>query len=174
MFAQYLNLAERRYSCRDYLAEPVSRHDVASLLEAARLAPSACNRQPWTFMVVDTPRLHAAVAACYKRQWFAAAPVYIIALAHTDEAWVRPDDGKRHSDIDLAIATEHICLAATAHGLATCWICNFDPTALREALSLPETIEPVAILSLGWPAKESEIPSKTRKTLDQIVTWAED
>ena len=103
-----------------YAAHP-SEVDMASLLEAARLAPSACNRQPWRFMVIgpDDTAGREAVLASYPREWLATAPYYIVVCGVPAEAWVRPHDGHNHIDIDIAIATEHICLqASTSEGAA--------------------------------------------------------
>lgn len=169
-YPQFYSLSQRRYSCRDYKPEPVPADIVRAVLDAVRLAPSACNRQPWKFLVIDTPELREAVQKSYSREWLRDAPVYIVALGLHDEAWHRPVDGKDHTDVDVAIAVEHLCLAATTLGLGSCWICNFDPAVIVEALSLPEGVEPVAIIPLGYPAN-ADIPEKKRKSLDEIVKW---
>ena len=74
-------------------------------------------------------------------------------------------------DVDLAIAAEHICLAAASLQLGTCWVCNFDPEALRNCLNLTENQEPVVIIPIGYPAEGSIVPKKSRKELDEIVEW---
>ena len=168
-FQQLLNL---RYSCRNYRPDATpSRAELRSLIEAARLAPSACNRQPWKFLVADTDPLRAEIAACYRRPWAAGAGAFIVCLGDHSQAWHRPDDGQDHTEVDLAIASEHICLAAAALGLATCWICNFDVAALRKALNLPDSLEPVALLSVGYPADGTLPTPKNRKNLDEIILW---
>jgi nitroreductase len=101
--------------------------------------------------------------------WAAAAPVAIVACSRPSTAWTRAYDGKNHADIDLAILMDHLILAATDDGLATCWICAFDPAVVRAALHLPDDLEPVAITPLGHadaPPRE-----KTRKCLAETVTW---
>lgn len=159
-----------RFSCRAYdtsrLVEPDKLREV---LEAARLAPSATNRQPWTFLLVDDPSGRRAISEAYPRPWIDTAPMFIVVFGHHDEAWHRPADGKDHTDIDVAIAIEHICLAAADCGLATCWVCNFDPTVIRAAFNAPEALEPIAIIPIGYPISKTEIPSKSRKPLEQIV-----
>ena len=82
---------------------------------------------------------------------------------------VRPHDGHNHIDIDIAIATEHICLQAAELGLGTCWICHFDPARLTVDLALPHGIVPKAIIPVGYPAEGVKAPAKNRKTLDEIL-----
>ena len=114
--------------------------------------------------------MRQAIAECYPREWIKTAPAFIVAVGNHSEAWHRPSDGKDHTDIDLAIAIEHLCLAATSLGLGTCWVCNFDAKKCAELLRLPESAEPVAILPIGYPA-ESLIPEKKRKPVDEIIQW---
>ncbi|MDE6196531.1 MAG: nitroreductase family protein [Muribaculaceae bacterium] len=162
-----------RFSCRKYSTYVPTREELTALLEAARIAPSACNRQPWHFTVVgaDDADGRSAVAASYERDWVTTAPVYIIISGNSDNAWVRPFDSHNHVDVDAAIATEHICLKATELGLATCWICNFDPAALTSRMTFPEGFHPIVILPVGRPAEGTVIPAKTRKPLSETVTW---
>lgn len=169
-YTQLIKLLNSRYSCRDFdPSKDVSDDNINKILEAARLAQSAVNRQPWTFVVVRDNDTKAKILA-KSRPAFMEAPVVIVACGHHDQAWQRPLDGKDHTDVDLSIAIENICLATTTLGLATCWVCSFDVPATREALSLPADIEPVALLPLGY-AKTSDIPAKTRKSLEEIVRW---
>ncbi len=172
-YPQFYNLSLNRYSCRSYSNAPVARDLIAAVLDAVRLAPAACNRQPGKFLVIDTPGLRAEIQKSYGRDWFKEAPVYIVALGIHDEAWHRPFDGKDHTDVDVAIAVEHLCLAATTLGLGTCWVCNFDPKIVAEALALPEGVEPVAIIPIGHPDTPADAgaPEKKRKEFDEIVKW---
>ena len=160
-----------RYSCRNYSSMPVSRQEIDQVLEMARLAPSACNRQPWVFVVVDTPELREAVVASYDRPWVRTAPAFIVACGNHDEAWHRAADQKDHTDVDVSIAVEHICLAASAIGLGTCWVCNFDVALLRQALNIPANLEPIAIIPIGYPEVVDVAPEKKRKSLDDITVW---
>lgn len=165
------SIFSQRYSCRAYAPRAVGRESVLRILEAARLAPSAVNRQPWTFLVVDDESGRRSVIDAYDREWVRSAPLFIIVIGHHDQAWHRQADAKDHTDIDCAIAAEHICLAATAEELATCWVCNFDPVKLRAAFDIPDSAEPIAVIPLGYPAEGSKTPDKVRKPLDQIVKW---
>ncbi|MCH5220917.1 MAG: nitroreductase family protein [Muribaculaceae bacterium] len=166
-------LMRERFSCRKYSEYIPSKEEITLLLEAANIAPSACNRQPWHFTIVtpgDTTGRNAILKA-YSRDWIASANTFIIVGGIEDSAWVRPFDNHNHIDIDIAIATEHICLKATEIGLATCWICNFDPATLIDNISFPEGVTPKVILPVGKPAPEQVVPNKTRKPLSEIVEW---
>ena len=165
------DIVANRYSCRHYSQEPVSQEQILEILECARLAPSACNRQPWKFMIITAPEELSAVHASYNRDWIKEAPVAIIVLGNRNEAWHRSYDEYDATDIDIAITTEHICLAATSMGLGTCWICNFDPITLRTGMNIPEEWEPLAIIPVGKPAEDIAIPEKKRKNNDEIIQW---
>lgn len=169
-YPSFCRLLKSRYSCRRFTSEPVGRDMLAAVIDAARLAPSACNRQPWVFLVADTPDLVEIAAASYSREWVKTAPAFIICCGLHEQAWHRQVDGKDHTDIDLAIAIEHMCLAAASLGLGTCWICNFDLAKIKEGFGLPEGVEPIAILPIGHPASD-EIPEKQRKPISEIVRW---
>lgn len=158
-----------RYSCRGYADTMPGAETVDAILEDCRLAPSACNRQPWRFIIVSDEEGKKVLRESYKRQWFATAPLYIVVCAVPSEAWIRPEDSKNHADIDASIATEHLCLSATAHGLATCWVCNFEPELLRSGLDIPSELVPLAIIPLGFAADNSKAPEKVRKPLNDIV-----
>ncbi|MDE7125084.1 MAG: nitroreductase family protein [Muribaculaceae bacterium] len=170
-YNEFVDLLSERYACRVYDSEKsVSREQILAVIEAARLAPSAKNKQPWSFIVLESPEDRAVVTSCYGRDWISKAPVCIVACAHHDSSWRRAD-GKDHADIDLAIAGEHICLAATSLGLASCWVCNFNAMSIAEALALPEGVEPVAIFPLGYQAEGIHVPEKSRRLLEDIVRW---
>ena len=135
-------------------------------MECVRLAPSAVNRQPWRFRIVSSEADRAKLCQCYNREWFATAPVVIIASAMRDEAWVRAD-GKYHGDIDIAIAVEHLCLAATEQGLVTCWVCNFDANLCKSLFALGSNEEAVVLIPLGYAADQPK--EKSRKPKEEIV-----
>lgn len=171
-YQSFHRLVAGRYSCRSYAADrQVPRDVVMAILDAARLAPSACNRQPWRFIVLETPGDREVAIKAYHREWAASAPVFIVACGNHSKAWHRGSDGKDHTDVDVSIAIEHICLAATSLGLGTCWICNFDPEVLCEGLHLPADIEPIAVIALGYPRDLAEVPEKNRLDIQQIVQW---
>lgn len=179
-YSSFSNLVAARHSCRSYdIDRPVESALIRAIVDAARLAPSAVNRQPWHFIAITTDpecaEARRAVLDVYDRKWLATAPAMIVCCENHNEAWHRGADGRDHADIDIAIATEHICLAATALGLGSCWICNFDPKPLAAALGLPEGVEPAVIVPIGYPsatAADGEFrPATKRKPLDEILSW---
>lgn len=170
-YPQYYELVCKRYSCRSYdPTREVSDELVRAIVETAQLAPSACNRQPWRFVAVRNSDSRARMLA-KSRPAFLDAPVLLVACGVRSEAWVRPADSKNHIDVDLAIAVEHMCLAATSLDLATCWVCSFDVDAVRKELSLPDDVEPIALLPIGFAAPGTSIAAKVRKPLDEILRW---
>ena len=162
----FLELVKIRYSCRAYQSLDVEKEKLDYILECVRFAPSAVNKQPWRFHIVNGEDEKAKLQQCYNRDWFKTAPLYIVASILHDEEWVRAD-GKHHGDIDIAIAVEHLCLAATEQGLATCWVCNFDSVMCKELFALPENEEPSVIIPLGYAADEAK--QKNRKGIDDIM-----
>ncbi len=167
----FLTLCQNRFSLRDYAIRTVEREKIEYILEAARLAPSAVNFQPWTFLVITEGEGRQKIQESYPRDWFKNAPVYILVCANHEQAWTRKCDGANFAAVDASIAIEHMTLAATAIGLGSCWVCNFDPTTLRQNFMLPDHIEPIAILPIGYPADENTLPTKSRKPLAEIVKW---
>ncbi len=163
----FLELVTRRYSVRKYVPRAVEASKIDYLLECARLAPSAVNRQPWRFIVVRQAASREALHQCYAREWFKEAPLYIVLCADEHQSWKRSFDGRDHGDIDVAIAAEHICLAAAEQGLGSCWVCNFDPEACRRALQLPDEVHPVVIIPVGYAADSPT--EKQRRPLHELV-----
>lgn len=162
-------LSENRYSVRSFEEKEVENESLAYILQCVRLAPSAVNLQPWKFYVVKNEENKAKLRQCYSRDWFNYAPMYIIACVNHSEEWTRKYDSKPHGDIDVSIAVEHLCLAATEKGLGTCWVCNFNAPLCHQLLNLPKDEEPIALIPIGYP--KGDIPPKKRKTLDEIVCW---
>lgn len=162
-------LINARYSVRKYDDKPVPGAVIERILEAARLAPSAANYQPWHFFVVTNEATRKALFPNERQAWISGAPVVLVACSYPGAGWKRSYDGKNHADIDIAIAMEHVMLAATAEGLGTCWICAFDPAVARQVLNLPPDMEPVAITPLGYSL--DTLRPKNRKALGEIVTF---
>lgn len=168
----FIDLAKRRYSCRKYKDQPVEKEKLTKVLEAARIAPSAKNMQPWHFIVIQEKKNLEKIADAYKREWIKTAPAIIAVCGNHGESWRRAD-GKIHTDIDVAIAVDHLTLAATDLDLATCWICKFDVMKTVDILNLPEDIEPIALIPIGYPDDEVDVNrhDDKRKPLDEIVHW---
>lgn len=162
----FLELVKQRYSCRAYKPLGVEKEKLDYILECVRLAPSAVNKQPWCFRIVSKEEDKVRLQQCYNRDWFKTAPMYVVASVLHEEEWVRAD-GKHHGDIDIAIAVEHLCLAATEQGLATCWVCNFDAVLCKELFNLSDNEEPAVLIPLGYAA--DEVKPKNRKPIETIV-----
>lgn len=165
----FLQLAGERYSCRSYAPRPVEEDALKSVLEAARLAPTAVNRQPFRLIVLRSEGRRDALLRIYSKSWFAQAPLVIAIVAVPGEAWSRRSDARRYVDVDVAIAFDHLILAAADQGLGTCWVAAFDPQAAREVLGLPDEVEALAFTPLGYPADRA--PAKKRRPLDELVRW---
>ena len=165
---EFSELIKKRYSVRSYKPDPVEDDKLEQVLEAARLAPTAANRQPFQFLVIHTAGREEELGRIYGRPWFVEPPIVICACGVHEQAWKR-GDGKSYCDVDVSIAMDHLILAAADLGLGTCWIGAFDPTAAREVLGLPQEVEPIAFTPLGYP--NDELKPKKRKPLDEIVRY---
>lgn len=165
----FAELAAKRYSVRDYKDIPVEKEKINQVLEAGRVAPSAVNYQPLHFIVITEETVKNKVSQTYARDWFKKAPVIIIVCGDHAKSWKRKD-GKDHCDIDAAIAVDHMTLAATDIGLGTCWVCAFDAQMCHEVLGLPENLEVIAMMPMGYAADNTE-PEKKRKSAADIVSW---
>ncbi len=165
---EFWELISKRYSVRAYKPDPVEEDKLQRVLEAARLAPTAANRQPFQLVVIHTAGREAELQRIYQRGWFTDAPLILCACAIPAEGWVRMD-GKPYTDVDVAIAMDHLILTATTLGLGTCWIAAFDPKAAREVLGLPDEVEPVVFTPLGYPADQPR--AKKRKPLSELVRY---
>lgn len=166
----FLELVKKRYSVRSYEEREIEKEKMDYVMECVRLAPSAVNFQPWHFYVVTQKEQLEKLMGTYKREWIQTAPCIIVACVNHDEAWHRRADNKDHSDVDISIAVEHLCLAAAEQGLGTCWVCNFDAKACSELMNLPANIEPVALIPIGYTS-EFESPEKKRKNMEEICTY---
>jgi len=165
---EFSDLVEKRYSVRAYKPDPVEEDKLQQVLETARLAPTAANRQPFQLIVIHTVGREEELKCIYGREWFVQAPLVICACGMPDRNWVRCD-GKNYNDVDVAIVMDHLILSAANLGLGTCWIGAFDPDAAREVLGLPDGVEPIAFTPLGYPADQSR--PKKRKALSELVRY---
>ncbi|MCX7974329.1 MAG: nitroreductase family protein, partial [Candidatus Aminicenantes bacterium] len=127
----FFELVEKRYSVRAYLDQPVEEEKLNKVLEAARLAPTAANRQPFRILVVTTEGRKEELKRLYPRDWFVQAPYIIGICALPSEGWVRRD-GRNYAVVDATIAMDHLILAAASLGLGTCWVAAFNEAAAKE------------------------------------------
>jgi nitroreductase len=155
-----------RYSVRSYLNKPVEQGKLDRILEAARLAPSGSNRQPWKFVVVrEAEARKKLVPVCSDQEFVGQAPVVIAGVG------LMPDRvmscGVPGDPVDVAIALEHVALAATAEGLGTCWIGSFHQDQIRTLLGIPANAKVIEVMTLGYPADHPR--PKTRKPMKELV-----
>lgn len=162
----FFDLVQKRYSVRAYLDKPVEEEKLNKLLEAARLAPTAANRQPFRILVIPTAGRKEELKRIYPRDWFVQAPYIIGICAVPSEAWVRRD-GRNYAVVDATIVMDHLILAAASCGLGTCWVAAFDEVAAREVLEIPPNWDPIAFTPLGYPADEWQ--PKKRRPLEELV-----
>ena len=167
----YYNLIRNRESVRDY--DPKRKIDESVLyriLNAGRLAPSASNRQPWTFLLVSSKEKLEKVRACYQKSWFQQAPHILIIIGDITKSWIRSYDGYNSIETDLAIAMDHIILAAENENVGACWIEDYDFKILSDAISLKENEAIFSITPLGFQNKGYQKHGhKMRKPLEEII-----
>ncbi len=166
---EFSELVKKRYSVRAYKADPVEEEKLGQVLEACRLAPTAANRQAFQLIVTHTAGRQAELRRIYQRDWFVQAPLIICACTIPHRAWVRNEDNKNYGEVDASIVVDHLTLAAVEVGLGTCWVAAFNVKAAREILGLPADVEPVAFVTLGYPA--GKLKPKKRKALSELVRY---
>ncbi|UCG53994.1 MAG: nitroreductase family protein [Dehalococcoidia bacterium] len=164
----FFELAKKRYSVRAYKSTPIEYGKLQEVLNAARIAPTAANRQPFQLIIIQTQGRKEELLRIYNKPWFVEAPLIICICSIPSESWTRKD-GKNYCDVDVAIAMDHLILAATEQGLGTCWVGAFEPGEARKVLKLPDGIEPIAFTPLGYPNdKPGDI---VRKTIEELVQY---
>jgi nitroreductase len=175
----FLDLANKRYSVRNYKNTPVPQENINRCIEAARLAPSACNSQPWKFIIVDDPELinelaKAAFEGFLDFNHFAfKAPVLVLIVSERQKLFAKfagVVKKKNFSLMDIGIAAEHFCLQAAEEGLGTCMLGWFNEKKVKKILSIPKLKRVELIISVGFSADE-KIPHKKRKSIDDILSY---
>ena len=168
---EFLTLAKTRCSIRSYQNKKVEQEKLNKILEAARVAPTAANLQPVRLLAVRSPE---GLEKLGKAANIYGAPLAVIVCADRGKTWTRPFDNKQSGDIDASILTDHMMLQATELGLGSVWICWFKPDVLRKEFALPEELEPVNILAIGYAAEQPASPdrhAKTRIPIGQLVSY---
>jgi len=168
----FYEVVRTRRSVRKYRADSIPQEVLARVLEAARTAPSGSNRQPTRLIVVkDEQTKGKLVPMCHNQAFVAAAPVVIVACGR-DIKYDRGEWMGRHAMIvDVAIAVDHLTLAARAEGLGTCWIGSFSNAALKEFFGLPEDVDVVALTPIGYPEGNPFTEPEGRIPLEEFVHW---
>ena len=166
----FLELAKRRCSVRNFEPTKVEEEKINQILEAGRIAPTAANVQPQSFLVINSEEGFERL----KNIGFnTSAPLVIIVCGNHDNVWIRGIDGKSMIDVDTSIATDHMMLTAEDLGLSSCWLGYFDPKVIRSAFNIPDNIEPVNILIIGY-GKEKKSPERhinDRKPITDFVHY---
>ncbi len=166
-----MDVIKARRTIRSYLPDPVEDDKLQTVLEAARLAPTAANRQPFRLIVVHTAGKEAEIAKVYPAgaNWLSRAPLIICACSIPIQGWTHFATGKNYCDVDVAIAFDHLTLAAAGLGLGTCWIAAFNHEPLRHLLHIPASMEPVVLTPLGYP--EGTPGPINRRPLSDLVRY---
>ena len=164
-------LIKERYSVRNFKTEHLPDEVINKILEAGHLAPTGCNYQPQRILVLNTDEAMSKLRDCTKCHF--GAPTAMLICHNKEESWVRKYDGALSSPVDGAIVTTHMMLAAHNEGVGCCWVMHFDPAAMRKSFNIPENIEPLALLVMGYPAEDAkpiEMHYKTRP-IDEVVFY---
>ena len=147
-------LINERYSVRNFKPEHLPQEVIEKILEAGHKAPTGCNYQPQRILVLNTDNSIEKLKNCTKCHF--NAPTAMLICHNKDESWKRVYDGALSSPVDAVIVTTYMMLAAQNEGVGTCWVMHFNPEAMRDNFNIPENIEPIALLVMGYPSKESK------------------
>ncbi len=174
-----LDLIRTRQSVRGYINKPLAPEKIIRCLEAARLSPSACNSQPWKFIVIDEPALKNEIADATSdkilplNHFVKQAPVLIVIVMEKPNILSKFGElvkDKKFSLIDIGIAAEHFCLQAHAEGLGTCMIGWLKEEKIKSLLNIPKNKRPILIITIGYPSSD-KLRKKIRKTSDEITCY---
>ncbi len=163
-----LQAIKKRYSVRAYKPNAVEDEKLSTILEAARLAPTANNRQPFQIIVIHTDGRIKELLSIYEKTWFVQAPIILCVCGLPNQAWVGKD-GRQYYYVDIAIVTDHMVLAATKLGLGTCFIADFNEENARNVLKIPAEVEVILFTPLGYPADRPK--TKLRKDKQDLVRY---
>ena len=167
----FLDIAKKRYSVRSYYSQNVEPEKLDKILEAAHIAPTAANLQPVRLLVIQEKTELDKIS---KAANIYNAPLAIIVCSDHSIAWKRPFDNKQTTDIDASILTDHMMLEATELGLGSVWICYFKPDVIKEEFNLPDNLEPVNILAIGYSDEKPASLTRheeTRMPLSDLIYY---
>ena len=177
---KFSELVKNRQSVRNFKSTPISREIIDRCLESARLAPSACNSQPWHFVVVDDPEIKDKMVVHIKNKMlklnlFAEQPpVYVVVVTESSNFTASLGNivkNKAYNLVDVGIATEHLCLQAVEEGLGSCIIGWFDESKIQKLLNIPKSKRLHVIVALGYVADNYQLRNKVRKAITEIRTY---
>lgn len=167
----YNEVIRIRCSSRKYTEQKVESFKLAQILEAGRIAPTGCNRQPFKILVCDN---EDSLAKINKAANIYGAPLALLVCIDPDEAWVRSYDDRNIAETDAAIVTTQMMLSAANQQLGSVWICRFEPDVLRKEFSIPDNLIPVNILAIGYAAEEAASAARfdeKRKPIAELVFY---
>ncbi len=147
-------LIQNRFSVRKFKQDPLPQEVMDRILAAGHLAPTGCNNQPQRILVLQSHEAMEKLRRCTKCHF--GAPCALLICHNREESWIRPYDGALSSPVDAVIVTTYLMLAAQKEGVGTCWVMHFNPEAMRSEFSIPEDIEPVALLVMGYPSEDAK------------------
>lgn len=165
----FMTLASERFSVRKFENKHLEKEIIDKILKAGHVAPTGCNFQPQRILVLNTDESIAKLKNCTKCHF--DAPTAMLICYNKDESWVRKYDGALSAPVDAAIVTTHMMLMAKELGVGSCWVMHFNPEAMKNEFNIPENIEPVALLVMGYPhpdAKPLDMHSATRPQSETV------
>ena len=168
---EFEKLIADRYSVRSFKSDGLPEEVIDQILKAGHLAPTGCNNQPQRILVLKEEESLRKLKECTKCHF--DAPCAMLICHNKEESWVRKYDGALASPVDAAIVTTHMMLAAHDLGVGSCWVMHFDPFAMRENFKIPDHIEPLALLVMGYPAEDStprDLHEKVRP-MEEVVFY---
>jgi nitroreductase len=182
-YVDFLAIAQARYSLRRYDPRPVPREVLERCLEAARLAPSACNGQPWRFFVADREPMRgrlaeAAFGGPYRMNSFAAKAPVLVVVVSTPLPWTARIGqfigGVPFAPCDAAVATEHLILQGASEGVGSCWLGFFNFKAVGSLLNLPGDLRPLFMVAMGYPPEGLGVPERVRRPAEEVWTFLQE
>ena len=167
----FYELAKSRYSVRNFKQQPIPQETVDKILAYGHIAPTGCNMQPQRILVINEATSLAKLKECTRSHF--DAPLAMLICYHKEEGWTRRYDGAKSAPVDCSIVTTHMMLGAWELGIGSCWVMSFDPQKMRENFNIPEALEPVALLVMGYPAEDST-PAPMHeavRTLEELISY---
>lgn len=151
---EFEKLIKERFSVRSFKQEHLPQSIINKILNAGHIAPTGCNFQPQRILVLNTDEAVEKLKGCTKCHF--NAPTAMLICHNKDESWKRVYDGALSSPVDAVIVTTHMMLAAQNEGIGSCWVMHFNPEAMRSAFNIPQNIDPVALLVMGYPSDDAK------------------
>lgn len=151
---EFEKIITERFSVRSFKKEHLPQAVIDKIIASGHKAPTGCNYQPQRILVLNTDESIEKLKKCTKCHF--NAPTAMLVCHNKSESWIRKYDGALSSPVDAAIVATHMMLAAQNEGVGTCWVMHFDPAAMRESFNIPDEVEPVALLVMGYPSEDAK------------------